>query len=102
MSQKVAGAGCPDTAPATAAVGRITPAAADPDRPSRALAWRRSKGLTRADLAQLTGYSPSVIADMEAGARRGKAPQHAAIDEAAWLRYALACAAIEAGAALPF
>lgn len=94
---KGAGAGCPDTAPATADAERINPAPADPPRHTRALAWRKSLDLGRVELAALTGFSVSVIRDFEAGSRRGQKPEHAAIDEASWRRYGLACAALDAG-----
>ena len=67
-----------------------------------ALAWRVRMKLTRKDLARLSGYSASMIQDYEQGRRRGKPEADGAISDAAWLRYALALAAIEADAPLPF
>ncbi len=69
----------------------------EPARHEKARAWRKSKGLTIADLAELTGFSVSVIADMERGSRRGQKPEHATIEETSWLRFGLACAAIDNG-----
>jgi hypothetical protein len=69
----------------------------DDVRAAKALAWRKSMGLSRAKLAPLIGFAPSVIQDYEEGARRGKAGAHALITEDAWRRYAMACAALGAG-----
>ena len=68
----------------------------------RAKDWRMDAGLSRANLARKIGFSPSQILDYELGARRGKSNAAAVISEAAWLRYALACAAYEVGLKLPF
>lgn len=62
----------------------------------RALAWRKAKGLTRAALAEMSGFSASQIQDYEEGARRGKTGAAAEIGEGAWKRYRLACAALQA------
>jgi predicted transcriptional regulator len=67
-----------------------------------ARAWRKSLGLSRVELARRIGFSPSQIQDYEEGARRGKKAGEAAISDAAWLRYGLACAALSAGLKLPF
>jgi len=68
-----------------------------------ARAWRESQGLSRAKLARWIGFSASQIQDYEEGARRGKKKaEEAAISDAAWLRYGLACAALAAGLKLPF
>lgn len=67
-----------------------------------ARAWRRSRHLTQAELALESGYSVTAIRDFENGARRGKVGKYAEIDEAAWLRYRLACSAIGAGVAMAF
>jgi predicted transcriptional regulator len=68
-----------------------------------ARAWRKSLGLSRVELARRIGFSPSQIQDYEEGARRGKKKaEEAAISDAAWLRYGLACAALSAGLKLPF
>ena len=67
-----------------------------------ARAWRKSLGLSRSQLALRIGFSPSQIQDYEEGARRGKRAAEAAISDAAWLRYGLACAALSAGLKLPF
>lgn len=94
---KGAGAEGPAPAPATADAERINLAPADPKaRAVAAFAWRRNMGFSRADLAELSGFSESLIRDFEAGTRRGKSPEHRGIDEASWRRYGLACAAIEA------
>ena len=69
---------------------------------SAALAWRVALGLSRAKLAEAIGFSPSQIQDSEQGARRGKQGADAAISDAAWLRYGLACAALSAGLKTPF
>jgi transcriptional regulator with XRE-family HTH domain len=66
------------------------------------LAWRVALGLSRAKLAEAIGFSPSQIQDYEQGARRGKQGADAAISDAAWLRYGLACAALSAGLKTPF
>jgi hypothetical protein len=63
----------------------------------RARAWREAQGLSRAELAERSGFSASQIQDYEEGARRGKSGEAAVISEAAWRRYRLACAAIAAG-----
>ena len=63
----------------------------------KALAWRERLGLTRNELARLSGVSVSQIRDYEGGTRRGKAGTKACIRDAAWKRYALVCAAVEAG-----
>jgi len=67
-----------------------------------ALAWRKRMKLSRDALAAKSGFSRSQIIDYEAGGRRGKSASDAAISDAAWARYAMACAAIEAGLTSPF
>jgi hypothetical protein len=58
-----------------------------------AKAWRDRLKLTRPMLSTLTGFSPSSITSFEAGFRRdGKS-----IDEQAFRRYRLCCAAVDAG-----
>lgn len=69
---------------------------------SPAQIWRKSKGLTREKLATLTGYSQTAIVDFEHGERRGKVGKYAVIDANAWLRYRLACAALDADVSLAF
>ena len=60
-------------------------------------AWRKSKGLTRRDLAELTGFSESGIVNFERGERRNLPPRQSVISEASWRKLGLACAAIEYG-----
>lgn len=61
---------------------------------ARARAWRESLGLTRKELASLTGFSEGSILDFEGGpTRRDGRP----IDTASWQRYRLVCAAIAHG-----
>ena len=56
----------------------------------QAKAWREKVGLTVADLADMSGYSPEAIYTFERGSRYdGK---HS---EWAWHRYRMACAAVE-------
>ena len=64
--------------------------------------WRHSRGLTREELSELTGYSRTAIQDFEDGKRRGKVGKYAEIDDAAWLRYRLACSALAARVEMAF
>lgn len=66
-------------------------------RHNRVRSWRRSRALSREALAELSGFSESVIRGFENGYRRGQKPEHTQIQEAAWRRYGLALAAIDAG-----
>lgn len=52
--------------------------------------WRESAGLSRAQLAKLTGYSISAIQDYERGTLSTGRP----VDPAMMQRFRLACAAI--------
>lgn len=65
-------------------------------RHEKALAWRKAAGLSRAKLAEITGYSASSIQNFEEGGYRGKAGTDKLIPGDAWARYALACAAVAA------
>lgn len=58
----------------------------------RAREWREANGYTRVQLSALIGYSVSMIRDYELGAVRGTGK---VIGKNEWLRYRLACAAIE-------
>ena len=66
-------------------------------RHKRLRAWRLSKGLTVAELAELTGFSESTIINFERGERRNMPPQQTVIAETSWRRFGLACAAVEYG-----
>lgn len=70
-------------------------AMADPTEHQRAKQWRLSIGLSRRALGELTGFSAGSIATFEAGRQAGGRP----IDAAAFRRYRMACAAIQAGLA---
>lgn len=59
----------------------------------RARHWRETLGLTRAQLAELSGYSESAIKQMEWGKNSAGDP----VGDDAWQRYRLVCAAIMAG-----
>lgn len=59
----------------------------------RAQTWRIGLGLSRRELAEMTGYSQSSIVSMERGTTAAGEP----IDEGAWQRYRMACAAVAAG-----
>ena len=61
----------------------------------KARLWRKAMGLTKVRLSELTGYSVSIIADMEAGHYRQNGNP---IPDKTWQRYKMACAAITAGA----
>jgi transcriptional regulator with XRE-family HTH domain len=55
--------------------------------------WREAKGLSRAALSERVGYSVSAIQNYELGeVRENGSP----IGDREWLRYKLACAAIDA------
>ncbi len=56
--------------------------------------WREARGLTRNDLAQLTGFSESSIRNFEAGYQN--TPDRPITDEA-WQRYRQACASVAVG-----
>lgn len=57
--------------------------------------WRKNVArLSRPELAQLTGFSVSRIADIEAGVTRSTG---APIDQGAMNRYRMACAAVALG-----
>ena len=56
--------------------------------------WRMRRGWLRSELAAMTGYSLGRIQDFEAGFTRGSGEP---ITDAAWKRYQLVCAAIDAG-----
>lgn len=71
-------------------------------RHESALAWRKSIGLSRAKLGELSGYSVSTIQNFEEGGYRGKTGNERLIPSDAWTRYSLACAAISANLARPF
>lgn len=60
------------------------------DEPSRARRWRKAIGLSRRELAQLTGYSERAIAAYEAGEWQAGKP----VTPASWRTYRLACAAL--------
>lgn len=66
---------------------------------SEARAWRRTMDVTRKELAALIGYSASSIQDYEHGFNR---TTRGPISDAQWLRYRLACTAIQSGAPLAF
>lgn len=53
--------------------------------------WRERQGFTRAICAELTGYSASMIQDIESGEFRGKGLP---VKESDYHKYRLACAAI--------
>jgi transcriptional regulator with XRE-family HTH domain len=59
----------------------------------KARLWRIAMGFSRRELAQLTGFSESLIADIEVGHYREN--EHP-ISDRAMRRYRLACAAITA------
>lgn len=59
----------------------------------RARQWRERMGISRAQLAERSGYSPSMIQQFEVGEH----PQSGnPISEAEWLKYRNICAAITA------
>ena len=60
----------------------------------RARAWRKSRGLSQRDLAELTGYTSASVADYERGISRNSG---GALSPAMWRRYRLVCAAVDAG-----
>lgn len=68
------------------------PPASAPEH-ERALWWRLQMGLSRAELAEKTGFSASSIQDFEAGVNRTSGQ---AITASAWRRYRMACAAVAA------
>jgi len=70
---------------------QIYPERNDPEH-ERCKWWRENiMHMSRSKLSELTGFSQSSIADIEAGVNRStKAP----IDEAVMQRYRLACAAV--------
>jgi transcriptional regulator with XRE-family HTH domain len=55
--------------------------------PERARAWREALGLSRAQLAQLTGYSPEAVQAFERGVQSNGSPA----GTHAWRRYKAAC-----------
>jgi len=60
----------------------------------RAKAWRESRGLTRAALGAMIGYSESAIVNFEAGRHRQTGQP---INPMQMLRYKMACAAVASG-----
>jgi DNA-binding XRE family transcriptional regulator len=69
--------------------------AAAPEQYERFHAWRLKNGYTRVDLAKLTGFSASTIADLETGIVRGSRVRP--VPMAAQRRYRLCLAAIAHG-----
>lgn len=59
----------------------------------RARQWRKRIGLTRRALSELTGFSLGSIQTFEAGKQGNGDP----IDPAAFHRYKMACASVQAG-----
>lgn len=59
----------------------------------RAKQWRIRLGLSRRALSELTGFSPGAIATFELGRQSTGQP----IDPAAFQRYRMTCAAVQAG-----
>jgi transcriptional regulator with XRE-family HTH domain len=55
--------------------------------PAAARAWREALGLSRAELASLTGYSPEAIVAFERGRQSNGEPA----GDRAWRRYKAAC-----------
>lgn len=55
--------------------------------------WREACGMSRAELSELSGYSPAQIKLYEAGRTNTGDP----IAPAAWHKYRLVCAAVMAG-----
>lgn len=73
----------------------MIPPAADAPEHVKARWWRESvANMSRSEVAELTGFSVSRIADMESGQNRST---HAPIDEATMRRYRMACAAVSLG-----
>lgn len=67
-------------------------------RYQKAIAWRERHELTRAELAELTGYSRQTIYWFERGQsppQRGK-KKPGKIDDFVWYRFFMACAAVDA------
>lgn len=60
---------------------------------AQAKAWREQRGLTRAQLADLTGYTVAAIYKLEAGYRNGGTGEMHS--EWTWQRYRMACAGAE-------
>ena len=60
---------------------------------TKAAQWRKSRGWSLDDLADLTGYSRSSIVWFERGITARGTP----IDEFSWYRYRRICAAVDAG-----
>ena len=69
-------------------------------RHDRALEWRKSLPVSRAQLSEAIGYPIRSIQEFEAGERSGTAK--GPISEAHWLRYAMACAAFQKKLDPPF
>ena len=61
----------------------------------RAKAWRVRNRYTIRQIAELVGYSPSTVADLETGVVRGPAPRP--VPPETMHRYRLCCAAVEHG-----
>lgn len=57
-------------------------------------AWRRSIGLSRAELSRLTGYSVAHVRNMERGINIATGRP---IPPRSFIRYKMACAAVHAG-----
>jgi transcriptional regulator with XRE-family HTH domain len=55
--------------------------------PAAARAWREAMGLSRVQLAELTGYSPQAIQAFERGRQSNGEPS----GDHAWRRYKAAC-----------
>jgi predicted transcriptional regulator len=57
----------------------------------QAKAWRLRRGLTQAQLSELTGYTESMIYKFEAGFQRPNKPH----SEWTWQRYRMICSAVD-------
>jgi transcriptional regulator with XRE-family HTH domain len=64
------------------------------DNPDLARTWRRSLGLSRERLSQLTGYSIGHIRNMESGINHSSGKP---IPARTFTRYRMLCAAVHAG-----
>ena len=63
---------------------------------AKARAWREKRELTRARLAELTGYKVTAIYWFERGKTFNNGPTLKPIKPHVWLRYKRACAAVDA------
>jgi transcriptional regulator with XRE-family HTH domain len=61
----------------------------------KARAWREARGLSLAQLAELTGYSPITLRWFEKGLRPPNRGRDRTLAPWVWQRYRMACAGVE-------